>query len=67
MTYGAFWGRYEQDLPGVASIALEIGIIIISASAAACERQFIKAKRILTKQRLSMRADTLEAQLLLGE
>jgi hypothetical protein len=65
LTYEAFWRRHEQDLPTLECIAFESGVI--NASAAACERQFSKAKRVLTKQRLSMRGDTLEANLLCSE
>ena len=60
-----WWKLRADKYPRVADYALTLGLH--KASSAASERQFSKAKRILTKQRLRMEDSTFESLVMCRE
>jgi hypothetical protein len=60
-----WWVTHREEFRLLFEVVMEIGCI--TSSAAACERQFSRGKRRLTKQRLDMNSDTLESRVASGE
>jgi hypothetical protein len=61
----SWWLQRKEKLPRMFAIAMEVGTI--QATSCAPERQFSRAKRQLTKFRLRIGPDTLDAAITCGE